>query len=198
MTNSKANEITQHLPLIFDNEASSILQDLIGSPALMSMLMFSTESQVNAAKKYIISVFEECYRDGHLRVIGAANDDTLYGYALVFGHPTSPILYCHKIFVYEPYRGHSIGSQLLNGILSLPRKVGLLCSSELVSFYESAGMKFKGNYITPDTEGFKLTHNMYAGLCVMNNDDNNETEGLPIFILNDNDIKNIISAIANS
>ncbi len=197
MTNSTDNEITPYLPLIFENEASGILQDLIGIPALMPMMMFATESQINAAQKYIISIFEECYRTGHLQVMALADNEVLYGYTLIFGHTkTATILYCHKIFVYETYRGRGIGSELLAGMLSLPKKIGLLCSPDLVSFYESAGMKFKGNYIVPDTQGFKLTHNMYSGLCVMGNDNNNEEKGLPIFILNDTDINNIIVAIA--
>ncbi|MBW6637461.1 N-acetyltransferase, partial [Salmonella enterica subsp. enterica serovar Weltevreden] len=71
MTDTAANEIAPHLPLIFENEANGILQDLIGTPALMGMMMFATEEEVIAARSYIIGVFEECYRVGHLRIMGA-------------------------------------------------------------------------------------------------------------------------------
>ena len=65
MTDTAANEMAPHLPSIFKNEANGILQDLIGSPALMGMMMFATEDEVEAARNYIIGVFEECYRVGH-------------------------------------------------------------------------------------------------------------------------------------
>ncbi|HDR2706071.1 GNAT family N-acetyltransferase [Enterobacter mori] len=199
MTDTAANEMAPHLPSIFKNEANGILQDLIGSPALMGMMMFATEDEVEAARNYIIGVFEECYRVGHLRIMGAGNEGTLFGYALIFGHPSASYsLYCHKIYVNEQYRGNGIGSQLLGGILSLPNEVGLVCSSELVPFYESAGMHFKGNFTVPSDAGFTKSRGMYAGLCVMSTDNSGEANGLPIFMLNDSDIDNIIQAIVSA
>ncbi|HBL7242152.1 TPA: GNAT family N-acetyltransferase [Serratia marcescens] len=198
MTDTAANEIAPHLSSIFENEASGILQDLIGTPTLMGMMMFATEEEVKAARSYIIGIFEECYRVGHLRIMGSADDGALFGYALIFGHPSENYsLYCHKIYVYEQYRGNGIGSLLLGGILALPNEVGLVCSSDLVPFYESAGMHFKGNFTTPSDGGFTKTRGMYAGLCVMSTD-SGEANGLPIFMLNDSDIDNIIQAIVSA
>ncbi|MCM2595198.1 GNAT family N-acetyltransferase [Klebsiella pneumoniae] len=199
MTDTAANEIERHLPLILENEANGILQDLIGTPTLMGMMMFATEEEVMAARNYIIGVFEECYRVGHLRIMGAADEGTLFGYSLIFGHPSANYsLYCHKIYVYEQYRGNGIGSQMLTGILSLPNEVGLVCSPDLIPFYESAGMHFKGNFTTPSDAGFTKTRGMYEGLCVMSTDNSGETNGLPIFMLNDSDIDNIIQAIVSA
>ncbi|HII0394686.1 TPA: GNAT family N-acetyltransferase [Klebsiella pneumoniae] len=199
MTDTAANEIERHLPLIFENEANGILQDLIGTPTLMGMMMFATEEEVMAARNYIIGVFEECYRVGHLRIMGAADEGTLFGYSLIFGHPSANYsLYCHKIYVYEQYRGNGIGSQMLTGILSLPNEVGLVCSPDLIPFYESAGMHFKGNFTTTSDTGFTKTRGMYEGLCVMSTDNSGETNGLPIFMLNDSDIDNIIQAIVSA
>ncbi|MGD8106391.1 GNAT family N-acetyltransferase [Pantoea sp. FN0302] len=83
-------------------------------------------------------------------IFGFTNEGTLFGYALIFAHPSQDLpLYCHKIYVYEQYRGHKIGSKLLAAILDFPNEVGLLCSSDLVPFYESAGMYFKGNFTPP-------------------------------------------------
>lgn len=193
MSDSANNEITPFLPSIFENEATGILQDLIGTPALMHMMMFATESQIKAARNYIIDVFEECNNAGHLQVMGFSNEGVLYGYAMIFVHPSrGQISYCHKIFVYEPYRGNGLGSGLLAEILSHPNGVGLLCSSDLVPFYESAGMTFKGDFIAPNTKGFQQTHSMYSGLCMMTNRDNTEAEGMPIFMLNDDDIGKIV------
>lgn len=77
--------------------------------------------------------------------MGAANEGEFYGYALIFGHPKASLIrYCHKIYVHEQYRGHGIGSQMLEALLSQPYEMGLLCSSELVPFYEAAGMVNKG------------------------------------------------------
>ncbi|WP_201720608.1 GNAT family N-acetyltransferase [Klebsiella pneumoniae] len=181
MTDTAANEIERHLPLIFENEANGILQDLIGTPTLMGMMMFATEEEVMAARNYIIGVFEECYRVGHLRIMGAADEGTLFGYSLIFGHPSANYsLYCHKIYVYEQYRGNGIGSQMLTGILSLPNEVGLVCSPDLIPFYESAGMHFKGNFTTPSDAGFTKTRGMYEGLCVMSTDNSGETDLLPV------------------
>lgn len=69
MSNTSANEIVPHLPLIFENEANGILQDLAYTPSLMGLMMFPTEEELKAARSYIINVFEECYRAGHLRIM---------------------------------------------------------------------------------------------------------------------------------
>lgn len=90
--------------------------------------------------------------------------------------------YYYKIYIYEQYRGNGIGSQMLSAILSLPNEVGLLCSSDLVLFYKSAGMYSKGKLITPSDENFTKTTGMYSGLCVMSTDNGRGAEVLPILI----------------
>ncbi|EHK2845783.1 GNAT family N-acetyltransferase [Escherichia coli] len=199
MSNTSANEIVPHLPLIFENEANGILQDLAYTPSLMGLMMFPTEEELKEARSYIINVFEECYRAGHLRIMGFTNEENLFGYALIFGHPSGNFpLYCHKIYVYEQYRGNGLGSNILAEILAFPNEVALICQSDLVPFYESAGMHFKGNYTTPSVANFKKTRGMYEGLCLMSTEKNANSNGVPIFMLNDNDIDNIIQAIASS
>ena len=198
MSDAVANDIESFLPKIFDNEATGILHDLMGTPTLAPLMLFITQAQFEAAKRYIISVFDECYQVGHLSVLGAGDSEELFGYALVFGHPAaSPMLYCHKIFVYESYRGNGIGSRMLETILNQPAKVGLICSPSLVPFYETAGMHCKGNFKTPEEDLFKQTQGIYSGLCVMINSESADSGGLPIFMLNDNDVEQIGKAIVS-
>lgn len=199
MTDTATNEMEPYLPSIFENEANGIVQDLTFTPALMGVMMFASEEEVKAARNYIITIFEECYRAGHLRIMGAGDEGVLFGYALLFRNPLANYpLYCHKIFVYEQYRGNGIGSQLLRGVLALSNQVGLICAPDLVPFYESAGMHFKGNFNTPSDANFTKTRGLYAGLCVMSTNNSSETTDLPIFMLNDSDIDNIIQAIASA
>lgn len=194
MTDSAALEIAPYLPEIFDSEAGGILQDLIFSSELSALMFMATEAQMEVAKKYVVGVLEECYQAGHLQVMGAANEGEFYGYALIFGHPKASLIrYCHKIYVHEQYRGHGIGSQMLEALLSQPYEMGLLCSSELVPFYEAAGMVNKGDFFAPDSSDFDRTRGMYAGLCVMSSKDT--SEGLPVFMLNNSDVQNIINAV---
>lgn len=196
MANTTANDITPFLPEVFENEATGILHDLMGTPALAPLMMLITEVQLEAAKGYIIGVLEEYYQAGHLSVLGAGDVDELYGYALVFGHSAaSPTLYCHKIYVYEPYRGKGIGSRMLANILNQPAKVGLICSPSLVPFYKAAGMHYKGDFKTPSAHGFKQTQGIYSGLCIMTNHEHDDTNGLPIFMMNDKDVDQIINAM---
>jgi len=199
MTNTASNGIEPHLPLIFETEANGILQDLMATPALMGMMMFAEEEEVIAARNYIIGVFDECYRARHLRVIGVGEEENLYGYALIFEHPTeNDSLYCHKIFVFEQYRGKGIGSQMLAEILKLSNEVGLVCLPDLISFYQSAGMHFKGEFNAPSDAGFTKTNGMYAGLCLMSTNDRDEPNRVPIFMLNDSDIDNIQQALISA
>ncbi|HEJ6927161.1 TPA: GNAT family N-acetyltransferase [Serratia marcescens] len=198
MSDAATNDITPFLSEIFENEATGILQDLMGTSALAPLMMFITEAQIKAAKGYIIGVLDECYQAGHLSVLGAGNVGELYGYALIFGHrAASPMLYCHKIYVYESYRGKGIGSQMLTSILNQPAKVGLICSPSLVPFYEAAGMHCKGDFTTPGDLGFKQTQGIYSGLCVMTDREDGDTGGLPIFMMNDDDVEQISKAIMN-
>lgn len=193
MSDSVAFDIKPHLPEIFEYEAGGILQDLAFVSDLAPLMMFATEAQVTAAKKYIAGVFEESYAEGHLKIMVMAGEDTLYGYAMIFCYPGAQLYYCHKFFVYEQYRGNGIGSQLLGGLLSQPFDIGLVCLPELVPFYESAGMSCKGEFIAHEADGFKNARNMYAGLSVMCSGDS--AAGLPVFLLNDSDIKNMVAAI---
>lgn len=193
MSDAAAFDVKPYLPKIFENEAGGILQDLAFVSDLAPLMMFSTEAQVTAAKKYIIGVFEECYAAGHLQIMGAAGEETLYGYAMIFRYPGAQLYYCHKVYVYEQYRGNGIGSQLLGGLLSQQFDIGLICLPELVPFYESAGMTCKGAFIAPEADGFKNARGMYAGLSVMCSGDS--ASGLPVFLLNDSDIKNMVAAI---
>ena len=193
---SGESSIKKFLPEIFDMEAKGIMQDLIGSPAMMAAMMFATKTQVNVVREYITGVLQECYRTGGLKVLGYNNEDTLYGYAILTGQPQlGPMLYCHKIFVFEEYRGHGLGTELLNAIFDMGQPVGLLCKEELIPFYESAGMKNKGPFNPPDDSGFNSTRYMYTGLFKMMSGDECP-EGMPVFMLNDRDVENMIAAMS--
>lgn len=193
MSDSAALDMKPYLPEIFEYEAGGILQDLAFVSDLAPLMMFATEAQITAAKKYIVGIFEECYADGSLQIMGVLGDDACYGYAMIFRYPGAQLYYCHKIFVYEQYRGNGIGSHLLDGLLSQPNDIGLLCFPDLVPFYESAGMNYHGGFVAPETDGFRNAHGMYAGLSVMCTADT--VAGLPVFLLNDSDIKNMVAAI---
>ncbi|WP_164708105.1 GNAT family N-acetyltransferase, partial [Pseudomonas viridiflava] len=114
-------------------------------------------------------------------------------YAIFFVHPdTSSSRYCHKIFVFEPYRGHGIGTQLLNGVLDYSQGTCLLCNHDLIPFYERAGLEFKGDFTPPTAQqGFALTRDMYVALAIMGSPG---IEGSsPVFMLNDDDIKQLLA-----
>lgn len=192
---SNESSIKKFLPGIFDMEAKGIMLDLIGSPVMMAAMMFATKAQVNVVGEYITGVIEECYRTGGLKVLGYNNEDTLYGYAILTGQPKlGPMLYCHKIFVFEAFRGHGVGTQLLSGVLNMGQPVGLLCREKLIPFYESAGMKNKGLFNPPDGAGFDKTRDMYTGLFKMASCDECP-DGMPVFMLNDRDVENMITTM---
>ncbi|WP_017345645.1 GNAT family N-acetyltransferase [Pantoea sp. A4] len=193
MSESTELNIKEYLPEIFESEAAGILQDLFFTPALAPLMMFATEAQVAVAKKYIVDVFDECYTAGHLKVLGVAGEGALYGYAMLFCQPNMELYYCHKIFVYEQYRGNGIGSDLLRHLLSQSFNFGLICLPDLVPFYKSAGLIYSGEFITPHDDEFKNARNMYLGLSVMRSADS--TAGLPVFLLNDNDIRKMTELI---
>lgn len=183
------------LPIVFENEAKGILADLLMQPALAIISMSFTELESKAAIDHVIGILQECYRDGHLKVVVAQNEGYIHGYAMFFVHPNPSFsLYCHKIYVFEQYRGHKIGTQLLEGVLQNSQSTTLLCSHDLIPFYERAGLGYKGDFTPPAaSEGFAHTRGMYSGLALMGTVG---AEGdAPIFMLNDNDVKNIISII---
>lgn len=113
------------------------------------------------------------------------NDQVIAGFTVVRFERTADVMnlqYYHKIYLDEQYCGNGIGNQMLGTILSLPNEVGLLCSSDLVPFYESAGMHSKGKFTTPSDVNFTITTYMYSGLCVLSTDNSGDAEGLSIFI----------------
>lgn len=185
--------IDTFLPQILENDAKGILHDLLAQPGLaMQFLGFSEEGALKAIK-HVQGILEECYRAGHLKVAISHEDGRLYGYALLFVHPDPAFpRYCHKIFVYEQYRGHGVGSQILTMLLDDPRGTCLLCRDDLVPFYEKAGLEFNGGFVAPGAQqGFALTNGLYTNLVIMG------TPGAgspaPVFMLNDLDIKQLLA-----
>lgn len=192
--NSKVQEV--FLKKIFDREASGIMQDLLGLPVLMSGLMFADESSIERVKEYIFNIFLHCYQRGEIQVAISNNEDQLIGYAVIFMAPQQydfPV-YCHKIFVYEEYRGNGIGTGLIKMVLQNPKGVCLLCHHELIPFYVSVGMEHMATYSAPEDSLFEHTRNLYNGLDVMVSNYKG-TEGAPIFMLNDNDIRKILQLL---
>lgn len=180
------------LPTILENDAKGILSDLLGQPGLAMHFMGFSEAQTMRAIRHVVGILEECYRAGHLKIAVSHEDGRLYGYAMFFVHPEPTMSrYLHKIFVFKPYRGHGLGSQLLRGVLDYSQGTSLLCSHDLIPFYERAGMEFKGSFAPPSAQqGFALTRDMYTDLAIMGSPG---TEGAsPVFMLNDDDIKQLL------
>ncbi|BCV37519.1 hypothetical protein TUM17377_28470 [Shewanella chilikensis] len=176
---------------IYDLESTGMLSDLALSPSLFTHFIAFEESDRENALSYIISVLDECYKSGHLRIAISHNDQELYGYAMLFVHPDPKFpKYLHKIYVKEEFRGHGIGEQILTSLAENEPKICLLCPSDKAAFYEKYGFHFTQPFEVPNDENFQLSKGLYSELCVMNN--HNETLGAPIFFLNDRDIKNIV------
>lgn len=177
----------------FENDAKGILQDLLGNPALAMHFFGFSEEDTWKAIRHVQGILEECYRTGHLKVAMSHEGSCLYGYALIFEHPDPSFpRYCHKIFVYEKYRGHGIGTQLLQALPHDSRGTCLICREELVPFYEKAGFELKGEFTPPgEQHGFGLTHCMYTGLMVMGSPSTGTDA--PVFMLNDQDIKQLMA-----
>lgn len=182
----------KYVPTILENDAKGILSDLLAQPALALHFMGFTETRTHRAIAHVRGILEECYRAGHLKVMISHEHGMLYGYALLFVHPDPSIArYCHKIFVYEQYRGHGIGSQMLQELLEESHTTCLLCAKDLVEFYEKAGMEFLGSYTAPTAQqGFAFTRDMYRDLVLMGTAD--ASSSCPVFMLNDNDIHDLM------
>ena len=181
------------LPRILENEAKGILADLALQPNLAFGFMDFTLDETRRAIKHVVGIFEECYHAGHLKVIVSYRDGTLYAYALVFVLPVKGMAaYCHKIFVYEPYRGRGIGRQMLSGVLEGFPEVCLICSPELRSFYAKAGLSYKGDFSVPQNQSvFTLSSGLYEGLSIMSTVDTTGQE--PMFLLNDDDVSALLA-----
>ncbi|MCH5490483.1 GNAT family N-acetyltransferase [Pseudomonas syringae] len=185
--------IATFLPQILDNEARGILSDLSVQPILALEFMDFTLDDTHQAIKHVVGIFEECFHAGHLKVVVSYVGETLYGYALAFILPIKGMAaYCHKIFVYEQYRGRGIGQQILSNVLESFPAVCLICAPELSSFYTNAGFKNKGELSLPrDQSGFTLSSGLYKGLVVMSTSDMTGQE--PMFLLNDSDVSALIA-----
>lgn len=192
-TQSDQQLIDTYLPHILENEAKGLLQDLLVQPVLAMQFLTFSEEATRKAIGHVVGIFVECYRAGQLKVAVSHENGRLFGYALLFDHPDpSTPRYCHKIFVYREFRGHGLGSQILKAIIDDPRGTTLLCSHDLVDFYEKAGLEQKGAFVAPGKQqGFALTQGMYADLIVMGTLGANEAAG--VFMLNDDDLKQILA-----
>ncbi|MEX5591454.1 GNAT family N-acetyltransferase [Pseudomonas orientalis] len=185
--------IDTFLPQILENEAKGVLQDLLAQPTLAMQFLFFSEKATRKAIKHVVGIFDECYRAGQLKVAMSHENGCLYGYALLFVHPDPNVpRYCHKIFVFPDFRGHGIGSQILNALIDDPRDTALLCGYDLIDFYENAGLEQKGAFAAPGKQqGFALTQGMYADLVVMGTRGASVAAG--VFMLNDDDVKALLA-----
>lgn len=192
-TEPTGDVIGTFLPQILENEAKGILSDLAIQPNLAFEFMDFTLDDTRRAIKHVVGIFEECFHEGHLKVIVSHADGTLYGYALVFILPVKGMAaYCHKIFVYEAYRGRGIGRQMLSGVLGGFPEVCLICSPELCSFYTKAGLSYKGDFsVSQNQSMFTLSSGLYEGLSIMSTVDTTGQE--PMFLLNDDDVRALLT-----
>lgn len=179
---------------IYALESEGMLSDLVVSPSLITHFTFFGEGYRENALAYIVSVLDECYKAGHLRIAISHNDQELCGYAMLFVLPDSKSpKYLHKIYVKEEFRGHGIGGEMVTSLAENEPMICLLCPSDKVAFYEKYGFHFTHPFEVPEGDNFILSKGLYSELCVMKNyNEANEPLGVPIFLLNDTDIKNII------
>lgn len=112
---------------------------------------------------------------------------------MLFVHPNPSVpRYCHRIFVFPDYRGHSIGSQILNALIYDTRDTNLLCCYDLIDFYENTGLKQKGAFAVPGKQQrLALTQGMYAELVVRGTLGSSVAAG--VFMLNDDDVKALLA-----
>lgn len=192
---NKSNQnILAHVIL---NEAKGLISDIAAQPGLILQFMGISEEKYDLCIQHVAKIFYTYFETGQMKLIVNASEKNLNGYALFFDHPDPNYArYCHKIFVYQPARRKGIGTELTKGILDESESLTLLCSPDLVPFYESCGMLFGGYYELPeDSENFRFTRGMYHGLAVMN------SAGIsgpaPVFFLNDNDIKDLLKIISS-
>lgn len=172
---------------IFKKEAEGMLSDIMFSTFMASFLLDFNEDMHKKAIKYISDVLDECYKKGHLKVAIQHEGETLYGFALLFVHPNHSTTYLHKIFVREEYRNNGLGTNILKNLIGTGNSVNLLCSDDKFNFYEKNGFNYVSPFKVPESENFKLSQGLYSGLALMSS--SKEAIGVPIFFLNDNDLK---------
>lgn len=183
------------LAKIIENESRGLLADLSLQPTLIIPFMGISEEEYDKCLNYIAKILITCYQRGEMKLIVNSDGVSLNGYALFFQHPDPAFAdYCHKIFVYESERKKGIGSALISQLLDFSPNLSLLCSPELIPFYEKAGMQFGGYFEVPaHSDDFRLTKNMYQGLAVLNS--TGDSGPAPIFMLNNNDANHLLSLI---
>jgi hypothetical protein len=172
---------------IFNIEAEGMLSDILTSTAMISFLIDFDEEKQKEAIKYIIDVFKECYKAGHLKVAIQHEHENLYGFALLFVHPQHSATYLHKIFVYDQYRQNGLGTNILRNLTDSWSSVNLICTENKFNFYKQNGFHYVQPFEVPENDNFKLSKGLYSGLSVMTS--SKSALEAPIFFLNDNDLK---------
>jgi GNAT superfamily N-acetyltransferase len=172
---------------IFKMEAKGMLDDVMLSTVMVSLLFNFDENKQKSAIDYISNVLTEYYRAGYLKVVTHHEGDTLYGYALLFVQPSLEAAYLHKIFVNEPYRNSGLGSNILKHLTDSVSSVSLLCPDSKIDFYERNGFHYVQPFKTPESGQFQLSKGLYSGLSVMTSSE--AIMKAPIFFLNDNDLR---------
>lgn len=178
---------------IFENEAKGLLSDIMSSTYLVSLLFSFDEEQGKKAIDYIVGIFNECYKLGHLKVATSSYEQMLCGYSIIFIHPHHQSAYLHKIHIGEQFRGRGLGTEMLQSLNESFGALGLICNHDRIKFYERNGFRCVSNLEVPDNDGFKLSKHMYTGLYMMSNSQN--VDSCPVFFLNDADLR-IIGGIS--
>lgn len=188
---NEAQEFRQEdfLGEIFEDEAKALLRDIMSSTSLVSLMSAFEEDQVKKAIEYIVGIFNECYKFGHLKVATSSSEQTLCGYAMIFVHPHHQSAYLHKIQIVEQFRGGGLGTEMLQSISQSFGDLGLICNYDKIKFYERNGFKCVGDFKVPDGEDFKMSKHMYSGLYLMSN--SKKVDSCHVFFLNDYDLKAI-------
>lgn len=181
---------------IFEMEAQGILRDLAVSPRLTGMFWFMDEEGHQKAIKYIASILNECHHLGHLQTIVLSDEErqSLCGYALLFSLPLPETpKYLQKIYIKEEFRGGGLGSLLLNQLTEAEPNITLLSSSKNIKFYEKNGFQLLGDFTVPKNDKFSFSQGLYSELYIMST--HSESQAAPIFLINDDDIKHILSLV---
>lgn len=189
MNEAQGSKQEDFLGEIFENEAKALLSDIMSSTSLVSLMFAFEEEQVQKAIKYIVGIFNECYKFGHLKVATSSSEQTLCGYAMIFVHPHHQSAYLHKIQIVEQFRGRGLGTEMLQSLSQSFSDLGLICNHDKIKFYERNGFKRVGDCKVPDSDDFKMSKHMYTGLYLMSN--SQKVDGCPVFFLNDADLRAI-------
>lgn len=190
-----------HMEEALDFEARGLLQDLCFGTPLFLELITATEAEVLRAVAVVRGILVAMFDSQNLKVftLSAGNGQLLAGYAIVFIPPDVAGLDgvgLHHIFIKTASRGCGAGKALMGILCEQYPNMTLVCTPDLIAFYERFGFVVVGDYLAHKVKGAPITARMYAGCVTMFRSDQDEIKG-PLMLFSDNDLRAISKAIAS-